>query len=161
MSHSRLKSLAKWLQPAEWLPWAFFDHLDDHHMEWSLTSFLSWLTITWPHVHQPTGTVFGGPLGVRVLAFAMSWILQDMSLAHSGQQVPTDIIGVIKGPWQNWSAEHAEHKVAQCIEVLSRDVQEQEPSCKLRSLPMHLRGSILCTWHYWIAREAQASLKVG
>jgi hypothetical protein len=60
---------------------------------------------------------------VRVLAFAVSQILQNMSLARSGQQVPTDIIGVIKGPRQNWSAEHAEHKVACCIEVLSRDVQ--------------------------------------
>jgi hypothetical protein len=60
---------------------------------------------------------------VRVLAFAMSRILQNMTLARSGQQVPTDIIGVIKGPRQNWSAEHAEHEVAQCIEVLSRDVQ--------------------------------------
>jgi hypothetical protein len=123
VSHSRQKSLAKRLQPAEWLPRAFFDRLDYHHAEWSLTSFLSWLTITRPHVHRATETVYGGPLGVRVLAFALSRILQNMDFARSGVQVPNDIIGVIKGPRRNWSAEHAEHEVARCIEVLSRDVQ--------------------------------------
>jgi hypothetical protein len=115
--------LAKQLQPAEWLPRAFFDRLHDHHAEWSLTSFLSWLTVTRPHVHKPMETVFGGPLGVRVLAFALSCILQNRSLARSGQQVPKDIIGVIWGPQRSWSAEHAEHEVGQCIEVLTRDVQ--------------------------------------
>jgi hypothetical protein len=123
VSHSRQKSLAKQLQPAEWLPRAFFDRLDDQHTEWSLTSFLSWLTITRPHVHRPTETVYSGPLGVRVLAFALSQILQNMDSARSGEQVPNNIIGVIKGPCRNWSAEHAEHEVARCIEVLSRDVQ--------------------------------------
>jgi hypothetical protein len=85
-----------------------------------LTSFLSWLTVTRPHVHKPTETVFGGPLGVWVLAFALSRILQNMSLARSGQQVPKDIIGVIRGPRRSWSVEH---EVGQCIEVLTRDVQ--------------------------------------
>jgi hypothetical protein len=123
VSHSRQKSLAKRLQPAEWLPRAFFDRLDDQHAEWSLTSFLSWLTITRPHVHRPTETVYGGPLGVRVLAFALSRILQNMDFARSGELVPNDIIGVIKGPRRNWSDEHAAHEVSRCIEVLSRDVQ--------------------------------------
>jgi hypothetical protein len=112
VSHSRQKSLAKRLQPAEWLLRAFFDCLDDHHTEWSLTSFLSWLTITRLHVHRATETVYGGPLGVRVLAFALSRMVQNMDFAHSGVQVPNDIIGVIRGPRRNWSAEHAEHEVA-------------------------------------------------
>jgi hypothetical protein len=76
-----------------------------------------------PHVHRPTETVYSGPLGVQVLAFALSRILQNMDFARSREQVPNNIIGVIKGPCRNWSAEHAEHEVAQCIEVLSQDVQ--------------------------------------
>jgi hypothetical protein len=81
-------------------------------------------------------TVYGGPLGVWVLAFALSRMLQNMDFVRSGEKVPNNIIGVIKGPRRNWSAERAEHEAAQCIEVLSRDVQRSRtilqvtfPSC--------------------------------
>jgi hypothetical protein len=46
-----------------------------------------------------------------------------MDFARSGEKVPNNILGVIKGPQQNWSAEHVEHEVTRCIEVLSWDVQ--------------------------------------
>jgi hypothetical protein len=119
---SKVQSLAKQLQPAQWLPCPFFDNYHEQHAKWSLTTFLAWITNTHPHVHLGSGTVFGGPLGVRVLAFALSRILQNIQYMRSIQECPRDILEVIKGPRQTWAEHHAKHLVKQCIEVLLWDV---------------------------------------
>jgi hypothetical protein len=41
-----------------------------------------------------------------------------------------------QGPCRNWSAEHAEHEVARCIEVLSRDVQQSRTVLQV-TFPAH------------------------
>jgi hypothetical protein len=115
---SNNRSLAKHLEPAQWLPRPFFDSDHEQHAKWSLTTFLAWITSTWPHIHLASGTVYGGPLGVRVLAFALSRILQNVQYAQGNQQCPRDVLEVIKGPRQTWAEDLAKHLVKQCIEVL-------------------------------------------
>jgi hypothetical protein len=119
---SKIRSLAKHLEPAQWLPCPFFDSYHEQHVKWSLTTFLAWITSTRPHIHSTSGTVYGGPLGVRVLVFALSRILQNVEYVQGNQQCPRDVLEVIKGPRQTWAEDLARHLVKQCIEVLIRDI---------------------------------------
>lgn len=119
---SKEQSLSGRLQPAEWLPIAFFDSMKTSHTSWSISTFHMWVTQFCPHVHKESATVYGGLLSVRTIAFALSCICQNMSCMASESNIPLTIQQVVLGPKQTWSSAQMSHLVNDCISSLFKDV---------------------------------------
>jgi hypothetical protein len=116
------RSLANQLHPAHWLPSAFFDTGSEDHALWSILSFKTWITVFKPHVHTESGTVFGGPLGVRNLVFAASRMHQNIDFAMQHESPPWDISHLIRGPRRVWSDNDARRELDSCVAALCTDI---------------------------------------
>jgi hypothetical protein len=114
--------LANQLHPARWLPAAFFDTGSDNHALWSIHSFKTWITVYKPHVHAESGTVFGGPLGIRNLVFAASRMHQNIDFARQHESPPRDISHLIRGPRRVWSDNDTRRELDSCIAILRTDI---------------------------------------
>jgi hypothetical protein len=114
--------LANALHPAHWLPTAFFDTGSEEHAFWSILSFKTWITVYKPHVHAASGTVFGGPLGVRNLVFALSRMHQNLDFAKRHESPPRDILLLIRGPRRVWSESDARRELDSCVAALRTDI---------------------------------------
>ncbi|KAG8709381.1 hypothetical protein FRC08_018373 [Ceratobasidium sp. 394] len=88
-------SLGDQLQPARWLGSAFFNLQSPNHSLWSVDTFKTWIEQKKPHIHLESGTVFGGPLGARVLVFACSRILQNLDCTRMKRPTPREISGYL------------------------------------------------------------------
>jgi hypothetical protein len=115
-------SLANQLQPARWLPAEFFDTGSEDHAPWSVLSFKTWITVYKPHVHAESGTVYGGPLGVRNLVFAASQMHQNIDFATQHQSPPRDILQLIQGPRRIWSDRDTRRELDSCVAALRTDI---------------------------------------
>jgi hypothetical protein len=109
---------------AKWLPAAFFDAWHSEHAKWSLTTFLAWISHTKPHIHKESGTVYGGPLGVRLLLFGISIIAQNLMWLKEGDRPPRDILKVTRGKNNGWSLTLNEHTLASCISILCENLDQ-------------------------------------
>jgi hypothetical protein len=116
------RSLTNQLQPARWLPAHFFDPGSEEHALWSVLTFKTWVTIYKPHVHAESGTVFGGPLGVRNLIFAASRMHQNIDFAKQHESPPRDLLQVIRGPRRTWSDRDARRELDSCVAALRTDI---------------------------------------
>jgi hypothetical protein len=116
------RSLTNRLDPAGWLPAAFFDTGSDNHAFWSILSFKTWSTIYKPHVHAQSGTVFSGPLGIHNLIFAVSQMHQNIDFTKQHESPPLDITQLIRGPRRVWSDSNARHVLDSCIAALCTDI---------------------------------------
>ncbi|KAG8697838.1 hypothetical protein FRC08_006300 [Ceratobasidium sp. 394] len=83
-------SLSNSLQPAPWLTAAFYDPTSPNHLRWSIKTLQDWVLVRRPHIHRLSNTVYGGPLGIRVLVFACSRILQNLDRAGSRRLAPRE-----------------------------------------------------------------------
>lgn len=92
------------------------------YTSWSISTFHVWVTQFCPHIHRKSGTVYGGPLGVRTIAFAISRICQKVSRVTSAANVPLAIQQVALGPRRTWSSTETDHLVNDCISHLRKDV---------------------------------------
>lgn len=115
-------SLAKALTPAEWLPKAFYDLSHREHHLWSLTSLKDWLTSQRPHIHAPSRSVYGGPLGVRNLLFALSRISQNLADIEEGLEVPSGIQQCIRRREDRWDSTKARRTLDECVAILHADI---------------------------------------
>jgi hypothetical protein len=115
-------SLSNNLNPAQWLPEAFFDSYVEDHTTWSISSFHLWITQPKPHIHPSSGTVYGGPRGVRCLLFALSSIAQCLDRLQLKSNVPREILRITNNPDRGWSHRHANHTLSACVEVLRRQI---------------------------------------
>ncbi|KAG8776171.1 hypothetical protein FRC12_001058 [Ceratobasidium sp. 428] len=84
------------ITPASWLGGASFNSQSDDHQKWSVESLANWVLNQRPHIHKPSGTVYGGPKGVRVPVFATARILQNVERALSASMVPRRLKGHIE-----------------------------------------------------------------
>jgi hypothetical protein len=117
-------SLSGNLNPAQWLPVAFFDSYAEDHTTWSISSFHLWITQSRPHIHTPSGTVYGGPRGVRCLLFALSRMAQCLDRLQLKSDVPREILRLTSIPDRGWSHRHASHTLAACTDVLRRHIAQ-------------------------------------
>jgi hypothetical protein len=69
-----------------------------------------------------TGTVFGGPLGVRNLVFAVSRMHQNIDFAKQHESLPRDILQLIRGPRRVWSENAARRALDSCVAALHTDI---------------------------------------
>ncbi|KAG8795078.1 hypothetical protein FRC12_018121 [Ceratobasidium sp. 428] len=76
------------LTPALWLDAAFFDPDMEGHADWSVETLSECVIKTCAHIHQESGTVSGGPMGVCVPIFAVSRVLQNLERAMACTPVP-------------------------------------------------------------------------
>ncbi|KAF8598336.1 hypothetical protein BDV93DRAFT_512550 [Ceratobasidium sp. AG-I] len=120
--HSGQQSLSKVLSPAELLPTPFFNPFHDDAPLWSLQTFQNWVQPTSPHIHTKSGTVFGGPFGVRNLVFAISRVLQTLERIRERNNVPKALNESVFGPRATWSLQQLQHLITLCIQDLSRQV---------------------------------------
>lgn len=115
-------SLTGALQPAEWLPLAFYDPAHTQHNDWAMGNLHHWITKVRPHVDPATSTVLAGPLGVRMLAFALSRVLQNLTRLSRGDDVPRSILKFTRGPNRTWSHSETLRLVNKCIDTLRQDI---------------------------------------
>lgn len=116
------RSLSGALEPAEWLPVAFFDSSSADHRSWSMAALHQLITGSRPHIDRESKTVYGGPLGVRTVAFALSRIAQNLGRLARGEDVPRAIARVAKGPNRIWSQAEAARLSSECVAALRRDI---------------------------------------
>ncbi|KAF8608029.1 hypothetical protein BDV93DRAFT_504543 [Ceratobasidium sp. AG-I] len=117
-----LGSMTKLIQPAAWLPAAFFDREAEDHPKWALATLRAWINVGRHHVHSASNTVLGGPLGVRNVAFALSRVLQNLSMLKARKGVPDGIRRVVFGAGSTWSQKEAYRQVGLCVDDLRRDL---------------------------------------
>lgn len=75
-----------------------------------------------PHIDKGSATVYGGPLGVRTIAFALSRVAQNLERLSRGEDVPRPIARVAKGPNRIWSHTETTQLTNSCIAALRRDI---------------------------------------
>jgi hypothetical protein len=117
-------SLSGNLNPAQWLLLAFFDSYAEDHTTWSISSFHLWITQPKPHIHPPSGTVYGGLRGVRCLVFALSHIAQCLDRLQLKTNVPHEILRLTSNPDRGWSQRHVNHTLSACVEALHRQIAQ-------------------------------------
>lgn len=119
---STSESLARHLNPAELLPLEFFDQTLPQSSQWSISALQAWLQTSKPYLDEGSGTVYGGPLGARVLVFAFSRIFQSIARVGSGSRLPEEVRRVTRGDRASWSSTNSISKVRQCVDQVLRDV---------------------------------------
>ncbi|QRV92566.1 hypothetical protein RhiJN_20584 [Ceratobasidium sp. AG-Ba] len=119
---SQSRSLSRQLTPARWLPAAFFDAGSPQHEALSAKVFLNWIRLKKPHIHSQSGTVYGGPLGVRVLVFSISRMLQNLSRAHHPEGIPEAHRVIFSKPENTVYLAEQVGLVMHAIEVLLGDI---------------------------------------
>jgi hypothetical protein len=117
-------SLSANLNPAQWLPLAFFDSYAEDHTTWSISSFHLWITQPKPHIHPPSGTVYSGPRGARCLVFALSCMVQCLDRLQLKTNVPCEILCLTSNPDCGWSHRHANHTFSACVEALRQQIAQ-------------------------------------
>jgi NADH:ubiquinone oxidoreductase subunit len=123
-------SLSGNLNPSQWLPLAFFDSYAEAHSTWSISSFHLWTTQSRPQIHTSSGTVYGGPRGVRCLLFTLSRMAQCLDRLQLKTNVPRDILRVTSSPDRGWLHRHTSHTLAACTDVLRWQIAQ---SCAILS----------------------------
>jgi hypothetical protein len=149
------RSLANRLHPARWLPAAFFDRGSENHAFWSILSFKTWITVYKPHIHAQSGTVFGGPLGVRNLIFAVSQMHQNVDFAKQHESPPPDILQVIRGPRRVWSDSDARRELDSCVAALRTDI------ARSRTILQVTHPERLLAWRTAIIQAAENPTSLG
>lgn len=79
------------------LPLEFYDRQHSQHSRWALDTFHHWLTVVHPHIHAATGTVYGGPHGVRQIVFALSRIASALQTSEQPSHYPPNIRRILGG----------------------------------------------------------------
>lgn len=100
---------------------AFYDVSHVDCMKWSLEALQRWLTGYQPHVHKPSNTVYGGPLGVRSIIFVLSRIVQNLNRLTDNEDVPRDI-RILQGTVRTWETIGARRIVGECLKLIHADV---------------------------------------
>ncbi|KAF8592929.1 hypothetical protein BDV93DRAFT_516972 [Ceratobasidium sp. AG-I] len=147
-------SLAQHLNPASLLPLSFFDHSSPDSSQWSISVLQQWIEVQKPHIDISSNTAFGGPYGTRVLVFALSRLLQNISRIDSGARIPDAIRRHTRGHSARWSSSSALIKVRLCITTVLRDVIR---STSILSLSFNERSAAWETaiderYHLWCER---------
>jgi hypothetical protein len=104
----------------------FSDTGSESHAFWSILLFKTWITVYKPHVHAKSGTVFGGPLGVRSLVFAVSCMHQNIEFAKQDKSPPQDIIQLVQGLRRVWSASDLCRELDSCVVALCTDIARSQ-----------------------------------
>jgi hypothetical protein len=136
--------------PAQLLPVAFFNSRVRGSEQWALTTLLTWITTTRPHIDVETGTALGGPLGVRCIVFAISRILQNITIVQGDANIPDQIGWLTRGDNSTWSPSLALHQVLACIESLCEQLQV---SCAVLTTTFEVRAQ---AWEEEVERRWQA-----
>lgn len=102
------------------LPLEFYDQNHDHHSRWALETFHNWLTVVHPHIHAPTGTVYGGPHGVRHIVFALSRISSAIELSEQKSNFPPVYRRVLGS--SRWDSSKLSRQLSTLIMELRRQV---------------------------------------
>jgi hypothetical protein len=110
-------------QQSHWLPTAFFESGREEHADWCLSSVFGWLSAERPHVHGESKTVYGGPLGVRLLIFMFSSVSQNLKWLRDDPDPPIEILDAISGPESSWSSAQTERALLSCMGLLRRDLE--------------------------------------
>lgn len=126
-----MPSLARSLTPADWLPEPFFDVLHRDHRTWSLLSFKEWLTSQRPHIHRPSLSVYGGPLGVRNLVFALSRISQNIANVDDRVELPTFIGNCLHRAGGRWNGSAARRTFDECVTILYADIRRSNDALRV------------------------------
>ncbi|KAG8708798.1 hypothetical protein FRC08_018703 [Ceratobasidium sp. 394] len=116
------RSITRLIFPLTGLPVAFFDQKHKDHAIWSLTALKTLLERERPHINKATGTVYGGPRGVRCFVFALSRVKRCVDEAREGQNVQPGLRSVLYGKKASWSADACDELVSKMIAQLRLDL---------------------------------------
>jgi hypothetical protein len=110
-------------QPPEWLLALFFESSNGPNSKWTLAVVFRWLSAHKPHFHGGSNTVYGGPLGVRLVLSMFSTISLNLQWLNDGRIVPRDIMKATRGLNGSWPATQHERSLSSGIGMLLRDLQ--------------------------------------
>ncbi|KAG9097446.1 hypothetical protein FS749_006280 [Ceratobasidium sp. UAMH 11750] len=120
--HSSLPSLARQLSPASWLPAATFNARDAGYPVWSPDTLKTWINMKKPHIHPGTNTVYAGPLGIRVLAFAISRVVQNINCMAAKKGIPAELGILMRRGKHGWLNRAGLAVCREMVDILRRDI---------------------------------------
>ncbi|QRV99057.1 hypothetical protein RhiJN_27076 [Ceratobasidium sp. AG-Ba] len=88
---NRSEQLAELVLSKTLLGSACFNFTDREHAAWSIDSFSDWVRAKSPHIDKVTGTVYGGPLGVRQIVLALARIELTLRSIRNKRSRPTEL----------------------------------------------------------------------
>ncbi|KDN41561.1 hypothetical protein RSAG8_07362, partial [Rhizoctonia solani AG-8 WAC10335] len=103
-----------------WLPNDFF--MTNTPSPWSLSNFLTWLNDHHAYMHEPTGTVYMGPLGIRNVVFALARMKRILDWTAANIDVPTRIKWIMKGSQSTFNLAKAYLVWRECVQLVSNAV---------------------------------------